>query len=335
MDPKAIIDSYVGDVVRYLPRRQRADVARELRSLLDDGLVDRAADAGRPADSVLTMELLTEFGRPQEAADRYRPSGFTIIRPSSAPRFTWFALGGVALIWAVTLPAALFGITPVIGWDYGADEWWGRLTVWWLGPGLGALWWPGVMITYALIGALVERRRVSAPQAWAPSPPREIDRDLVSRPATIATLGGWLLGATVVVALPWLASWAPGLPAPVHDALALDPGFLSLRAPWLLLVWAAPFALSVVVLIAGRWNATKLRVRAVLDLVMVALLLWWTVGGPVFVSAAADDMAKFFLVALAAFLAIDAVLAFRRSRSISRRASETESAATADLSKSA
>ena len=38
MDPKAIIDSYVGDVVGYLPRRQRADIARELRSLLDDEL---------------------------------------------------------------------------------------------------------------------------------------------------------------------------------------------------------------------------------------------------------------------------------------------------------
>jgi hypothetical protein len=320
MDPKAIIDSYVGDVVRYLPRRQRADVARELRSLLDDGLRDRAEDAGRPADPALTMELLTEFGRPQEAADRYRPAGFTIIRPSSAPRFTWFALGGIALIWAITLPAALLGLTPVIGWDYGADQWWGRLTVWWLGPGLGALWWPGVMITYALIGALVERRRESAPKAWAPASPREIDRDRVSRPATIAALGGWLLGATVVIALPWLASWAPGLPAPVHDALALDPGFLSARAPWLLLVWAAPFALSVVVLIAGRWNANLLRVRGVLDLLMVGLLLWWTFGGPVFVSAAADGTTKVFLVALAIFVAIDAGLALRRSRSTSRPA---------------
>ncbi|GAB3616310.1 hypothetical protein GCM10027416_08670 [Okibacterium endophyticum] len=324
MDPKVIIDSYVGDVVRYLPRRQRADVARELRSLLDDELAGRAAEAGRSTDSVLTMGLLTEFGRPQEVADRYRPAGFTIIRPSDAPRFTWLTLGGVALIWAITLPAALLGITPVIGWDYGADEWWGRLTAWWFGPGLGALWWPGVMITYVLIGALVDRRRESTPKAWAPASPRAIDRDLVSRSATVAALGAALLGATVVVALPWLATWAPGLPAPVRDALALDPEFLRLRAPWVLLAWAAPFALQVVVLIAGRWTANTLRVRGVLDLVMVGLLLWWTLGGVVFVSAEADSTAKFLFVALGIVAAIDAVVALRRSWSTSRHPSTLE-----------
>lgn len=73
MDPNAIIDSYVADVVRYLPRRQRADVALELRSLLDDELASRAADAGRPADPALVMELLTTFGAPRDVADRYRP----------------------------------------------------------------------------------------------------------------------------------------------------------------------------------------------------------------------------------------------------------------------
>jgi hypothetical protein len=319
MDPKPIIDSYVGDVVRYLPRRQRADVARELRSLLDDGLGERAANAGRPADSALTMELLTEFGPPRDVADRYRPAGFTIIRPSDAPRFTWLALGGVALIWAITLPAALLGITPVIGWDYGADQWWGRLTVWWLGPGLGALWWPGVMITYTLAGALTARRRKSAPEAWAPASPRAIDRDLVSRPSAIIALGASLLGATLVVALPWLASWAPGLPVPVLDALAIDPDFLHLRAPWVLLAWAPPVTLQVVALIAGRWTAATLRARGVADLVTVGLLLWWTLGGPVFISAEADSTAKFLFVALSIVSAIDAVVALRRSRRTSRR----------------
>src|SRR5690554_3817169 len=121
MDAKAIIDSYVGDVVRHLPRRQRSDVARELQSLLDEELDGRAADSGRPADSAMTMDLLTTFRRPQEVAERYRPAGFTIIRPADAPRFTWIALGGVAVIWAITLPALMFGLTPITGWEYGAD----------------------------------------------------------------------------------------------------------------------------------------------------------------------------------------------------------------------
>jgi hypothetical protein len=319
MNPSTIIDSYVGDVVRHLPRRQRADVALELRSLLDEELAGRATDAGRPVDAPLTMQLLSAFGRPQEVADRYRPEGFTIIRPSDAPRFARIALGGIAVIWAITLPAMLLGITPVTGWDYGADAWWGRLTVWWLGPGLGALWWPGAVITFTLIGALVDRRRESGAKAWAPAPPRAIDRDLVNRPATIVGLAAGLLGATVVVALPWLGSWAPGLPEPAVAALELDPEFLSWRAPWVLPVWAATFALSVFVLVVGRWTVATLRVRGALDLAMAALLLWWALAGPAFISSAADGTARVLFVVLAVISATDAVLAIRRSASTRRR----------------
>ena len=85
MDPEAIIESYVGDIVRRLPRRQRNDVGFELRSLLHEELAGRAADLGRPADEAMAMDLLTAFGRPQDVADRYRPAGFTVIRPADAP----------------------------------------------------------------------------------------------------------------------------------------------------------------------------------------------------------------------------------------------------------
>lgn len=319
MDPQAIIDSYVGDVVRYLPRRQRNDVALELRSLLDDELSGRSADAGRTVDPAMTMELLTAFGRPDDVADRYRPAGFTIIRPSHAPRFTWIAFGGVALVWAITLPAALLGITPVVGWGYGADAWWGRLTVWWLGAGLGALWWPGAMITYTLIAALVEHRRESQPKAWTPTQPRAIDRDLIRRPATVVALAGIMVGATVAVALPWLGDIAPGLPAPVLDALALDPAFLQGRAPWALLLWAAEFALYVLVLVAGRWTTTTHSIRGGLDVLTFGILLWWALAGPAFLSPAADSTARVLFVAFALVAAIDAVVAFRRSWSTRRR----------------
>ncbi|KAA9104741.1 hypothetical protein [Microbacterium rhizomatis] len=321
MDPTAIIDSYVADVMRHLPRRQRTDVALELRSLLDDELAGRAADAGRPADSSLAMQLLTTFGAPRDVADRYRPAGFTIIRPSDAPRFTWIALGGVALIWAITLPAIMLGVIPVTGWDYGANTWWGRLTVWWLGPGIGALWWPGAVITYTLIGALAEHRRESRPKAWTPTPPQTIDRDLISRPGTVGAIAAGVLGATVVIALPWLASWAPWLPEPAITALTLDPDFLQWRAPWILPLWAADLILYVIVLITGRWTVPTLRTRSLLSLAGAGLLLWWSLVGPVFVSPTTDTTARILLAALAVLTATDAVLAFRRSKSTSRNRS--------------
>ncbi|GGR27618.1 hypothetical protein ACFOE1_06155 [Agromyces mediolanus] len=317
MDPNAIIDSYVGDVVRHLPRRQRTDVARELRSLLREEVAGRAADGGRPVDADVTMELLAAFGRPADVADRYRPAGFTVIRPSDAPRFTWFALGGIAVIWLITLPAALLGVPPVVGWEYGADAWWGRLTVWWFGPGLGAFWWPGVLITFTLLSVLATRRRESVTTAWAPTPapvPRNaIDRDLVNRPLGVLFLALALLGASALLALPWLGSWAPDLPEPVLAALALDPEFLQWRAPWLLLLWAAELALFIAVLLTGRWGPITQAVRGALDLVFIALLLWWVLGGPIFATAAADETTKFILVAFVIAIAVDAVVALRRA----------------------
>jgi hypothetical protein len=318
MDAKGIIDSYVGDVARHLPRRQRNDVARELQSLLDEELEGRAADTGRPADSAMTMDLLTAFGRPQEVADRYRPAGFTIIRPSDAPRFAWVSLGGIAVVWAITLPSMMLGLTPVVGWEYGADTWWGRLTVWWLGPGLGAFWWPGFIFTFTLIAALVNRRR-EASATWTPAPRGAIDRDLVNRPVGILYLALGMLGATVLIALPLLGTWAPNLPQPVLDALALDPDFVRSRAPWILLLWAAYLVLYLLVLRAGRWSVLALRVSAVLSLLTLGLLLWWVAGGPLLVSPDGDSLAKFLLVAIAALIIFDIVVTLQRAWSIVRR----------------
>lgn len=312
MDPKAIINSYVGDVIRHLPRRQRNDIALELQSLLQEELAEGAASAGRPADAPMTMELLSAFGVPRDVADRYRPAGFTIIRASDAPRFTWIALGGIFLIWAITLPAALLGVTPIVGWDYGADTWWGRLTVWWFGAGLGALWWPGAVFVYALIGALAGRRRESGEIPWKPTPPRAIDRDLISRPIGALYVALGLLGVSVLVALPSLEALAPGLPRPVLDALALDPEFLSGRAPWILLLWAAILAVYVSVLLTGRWSLIALRIRGLLGMLTLGIMLWWVAGGPVFVSAEADTTAKALLIAIGAYAAFDAALALRR-----------------------
>ncbi|PJJ63501.1 hypothetical protein [Compostimonas suwonensis] len=309
MQPQAVIESYVGDVIRHLPRAQRNDVGFELRSLLNEELAGRAADAGRPADAPMTMELLTAFGRPQDVADRYRPAGFTIIRPADAPQFAWLALGGVVLQWAITLPVAFLEPARVDDWAYGAAEWWGRLTIWWLSWGLGSFWWPGILIVFTLIAALIGRRRRES-KPW--TPPRVTDRDLVSRTGIVLALAFGLAGATLLIALPWLAAWAPGLPQPVLDAFAFDPGFLTWRAPWVLLLWAASFALLTAALIAGRWSRRTRGLSLLADLGWLALLIWWIAAGPIFTTEAADSTTKLCLALVAVFVVIDIVVTLRR-----------------------
>ena len=95
MDAHEVIDSYVRDVARYLPRNKRNDVAFELRALLADELAAKAESAGRAPDRAMAMELLQGFGRPAEAAGRYHPRS-PIIDPADNHNFViWAVVGAI------------------------------------------------------------------------------------------------------------------------------------------------------------------------------------------------------------------------------------------------
>ena len=68
--PEMLIDAYVEGVARRLPTRLRNDVGFELRALLLEDLRERAADAGRPADEPMALDLLRAFGKPEDVASR-------------------------------------------------------------------------------------------------------------------------------------------------------------------------------------------------------------------------------------------------------------------------
>ena len=78
MNANDVIESYVADVAAKLPRKQRNDVAFELRSLLAEELQGKAEAAGRAADATMATELVNAFGRPAEVAARYQPT-LTVI----------------------------------------------------------------------------------------------------------------------------------------------------------------------------------------------------------------------------------------------------------------
>jgi hypothetical protein len=79
-----LLDRYIHEVGRYLPRRNREDIQVELRSAIDDTLEDRFGP--QPNVTQLT-ELLKEFGRPQEVASSYHPQDQYLIGPGYYPLF--------------------------------------------------------------------------------------------------------------------------------------------------------------------------------------------------------------------------------------------------------
>ena len=97
MHASEVIETYIDDTVRFLPRRQRDDVAAELRSLLNEELHARAQESGRPPDESLALSLVRGYGHPNEVAARYQPP-WAIIDPADSTSFMRAAIIGAGAL---------------------------------------------------------------------------------------------------------------------------------------------------------------------------------------------------------------------------------------------
>jgi hypothetical protein len=103
----SLIERYVHEVGRHLPRKTRADIQAELHSLLVDTLEDRV---GPEASEAQVVEFLKEYGPPKTVAASYHPQGQYLIGPALYPLFklvtgiTFAAvLGAQLLAWGIAL----------------------------------------------------------------------------------------------------------------------------------------------------------------------------------------------------------------------------------------
>ena len=83
-----LIDKYIAEVGKYLPRKSRADIEAEIRSTLEDMLEERmqASGARGPADEATILQLLKEYGSPREVAATYKTPQY-LIGPRLFPIF--------------------------------------------------------------------------------------------------------------------------------------------------------------------------------------------------------------------------------------------------------
>jgi hypothetical protein len=253
------------------------------------------------------LALLRGFGRPQDVADRYLEGGLTIIKPSEASRFIGLALGGVALQWALSLPVEMLARESRGGPPGSVGDMAYRLERWWLGPGLGALWWPGFLIVMVIIVAWV-RHRWPEREGW--TPPRVLDPDRVNRPLTAVGLAAWAAYMVFLALAPALASRLPG---PLAMAFAFDDGFLRSRALWLFPIWLCDYAVHVAAFLQERWNRPLRMASQAAGLALCAILAWFA-SGPIFQFKAADGLTRLIVLLVAVFSA--AVLTLRAWRDL-------------------
>ena len=292
MTPKDVVDAYVNDVARRLPRAMRNDVALELQALLSDEVQGRADAGGRAADEAMALDLVRAFGSPEEVAERYRPAAFVIIPTTRSGKFAAIALGGVALQWLVTLPAALLK-------EPGREA--VALGGWWLTQGIGALWWPGFMVTAAIIAGWARHKWPPAqPTTWRP---RGQDSDRINR--TLWTFGGVAaaLGIAAVTSARWV--FEQFLPPQVGVAFAFDPDIITVGGAMVVAMWSLTALALAIVFFEGRWRPLTRNLDFVLSTMWFAALTWLVVGPRIYLSPATDESAKGWIALVALLVLID------------------------------
>lgn len=304
MNANDVIESYVTDVAVQLPRKQRNDVAFELRALLNEELQAKAEAAGRGADAAMAIELVNAFGRPADVAARYRPA-LTIIDPADGHSFLRATAVGLAILWCMGLLKSL---------QHPIDSPWDLLTVlgqWWVGTVLPSLWWPGVLVVGFGLASWSRRRRPQTAE-WKP---RASDRIYGGRAAMAMGIVGILCGVSVLIDPRWLLDvfWGGRAAPAAYEALTYTDTFRERQGPFLLGLLLLNVPLFITVLVNGRWPAILRRVEMGLGLVTYAVLAWTILDGPVFMAPSSDRTCKLFLALIIAFTLISTGIKLRRS----------------------
>ncbi|MDR7276486.1 hypothetical protein [Catenuloplanes atrovinosus] len=276
MTDDELISRYVADVIALLPRRQRADVARELRDLLREELTG-------PDD---TRTLLTRFGHPAEVAARYT-APVALIDPADTRRFLLLAGGGALL---VHLGGALLSPHDLAA---AAEVTWPVV-----------LGWLGVLVA-AFAGTAWWRRRHTGPPAWKPRPPLS---DRVNRVGRTAAVAVFALGTLILVDPAAVMHALGAAPAP----FAYHPDFLLVRGPVLLTLLILGLALQTTLAWTGRWTRPLHLADLIHSLLVCAAMAWAISAGPVFSAAPTDRTTK--AAAALIILITLADLAFRARR---------------------
>jgi hypothetical protein len=107
-----LIDKYLTEVGKHLPRKNRADIEAEIRSTLEDMLEERKRAMGelnpsKEADEMMVIELLKEYGSPQQVASSYQTHQHQyLIGPRLFPIFTLVT----RVVFTVLLVLSLIGL---------------------------------------------------------------------------------------------------------------------------------------------------------------------------------------------------------------------------------
>jgi hypothetical protein len=272
------IDRYVNEVGRRLPLKEREDVEREIRSLIEDevmGRLDTSAGEGvaQPDGEATVLAVLAQFGAPGAMAAKYQAPRY-LVGPGMFPVFQ-IVLG---IVLAVTLFANLLGLAVAVGRGGGAPAFADMLA-----DLFGGILQAFGSVTLVFVGLerLGVRASRQATAAWDPrSLPPVKDEQRISVFETAAEIG-------FTAALLWLAvsHFSNGTGSLFYDGEWHAIPLFSLEfvryIPWLMMLWGADILVNIVLLARARWEPATRMAALVLALATAFIFYQMLVGGPI------------------------------------------------------
>lgn len=284
-----LINAYVAEVGRHLPEKQRADIEREIRSMIEDTLEDESRAQNRPADEDLLVAVLKRLGPPEKLAASYAPPSY-LVGPALYPSY----LLSLRLVLGIVLTLGVIGvaISVALGAGFGTNANAPLKVLSGLAQGALGLVSAGLQVVgmVTIIFALIQRTAPGLKPASVPSDfdPRKLK--VASKPESEPFKPAGLVVDIVMtlIALALFNSFQQQIGIYSFNGSqwtfvpVLTAAFFA-YVPYMSVLWALEVALKGSVLAAGRWTETTRWLQIGLKVLSIGLL-YVILTGPEIVS---------------------------------------------------
>jgi hypothetical protein len=275
-----LVERYVNEVGRFLPRKNREDIKAELQSSVVDSLEDRF---GPDATEVEIEEILREFGRPKEVAASYYPEGQYLIGPEYYSLFRLIAgivlvsvLGAQLIAWFVAVVLVGDPLSPLNA----------------LAGLVNSL--PAALGWVVLVFMILQRFEVRPDledEVWDPNtlPQLKPEQDLKRGELIV----GLVFSILILVLVVFFPQWIGFVTAPGGKFYS-NPVILRYLG-WIIVSLLAGIGLDIYLLRQGRWNLVTRIAKIAVNILSIVVLFLLFQGHNIWL---AERSASGFFVAL-------------------------------------
>ena len=263
-----LIERYIYAATKRLSRKQRDDVAQELRALIDDMLTERCGET-TPTEKDIRI-VLTELGTPQELAAEYdEDAKKCLIGP---PYYSTYKF-----VLTIVLIAAVVGISManLMLQMIEPQEWFSAVTSW-LVMVYNCLLAAFTIVTVLFTFFYHRGIRISEPFNFDDLPPVPKKTQEISKWECIAGIVFCVIFVIVFLVVPEILGFTVdknGLRIPMFNVSAL-------RETWYIVLAFAACGISreSVQLLSGQYSKSVLIVTIITNAISAILSIWWLTG---------------------------------------------------------